>query len=74
MPFGIGWTELIIVLVIVLLFFGPKRLPSLAQSLGKSVRELKSGLSGEGEGKDVASADDASDKSPAKPAANSESK
>lgn len=36
----------IIILVIVLLLFGPKNLPKLAQSLGSSVRELKKGLSG----------------------------
>ena len=41
---GIG--EWLVVLVIILIFFGPKRLPGLAQALGKSVRELKSGLSG----------------------------
>jgi TatA/E family protein of Tat protein translocase len=44
--FGIGSTELIIFLVIVLIIFGPKNLPRLAQALGKSVRELKNGLSG----------------------------
>lgn len=41
---GVG--EWIVILVIILIFFGPKRLPGLAQSLGKSVRELKNGLSG----------------------------
>lgn len=41
---GIG--EWVVVLVIILIFFGPKRLPGLAQSIGKSIRELKSGLSG----------------------------
>lgn len=40
-----GW-DMIIVLVIVLLLFGPKNLPKLAQSIGKSVRELKNGLHG----------------------------
>lgn len=43
---NMGMGEWIFVLVIVLLLFGPKRLPSLAQSIGKSVRELKNGLSG----------------------------
>lgn len=38
--------DMIIVLVIVLLLFGPKNLPKLAQSIGKSVRELKNGLHG----------------------------
>ena len=38
---GIGPTELIIVLVIVLVIFGPKRLPSLARSLGGGIKEFK---------------------------------
>lgn len=41
--------DMIIVLVIVLLLFGPKNLPKLAQSIGKSVRELKNGLHGLGD-------------------------
>ncbi|HOE98040.1 MAG TPA: twin-arginine translocase TatA/TatE family subunit [Candidatus Sumerlaeota bacterium] len=44
--FGIGQTELIVLLVIVLLIFGPKNLPRLAQSIGRSARELKNGLNG----------------------------
>ena len=44
--FGVGSKELIILLVIVLLIFGPKNLPRLAQSIGRSLRELKNGLSG----------------------------
>ena len=43
---GIGPTELIIVLVIVLLVFGPKRLPALARSLGGGLREFKDSISG----------------------------
>ena len=43
---GIGPTELIIVLVIVLLIFGPKRLPALARSLGGGLREFKDSISG----------------------------
>ena len=46
MPFGIGATELIIVLVIVLIIFGPKRLPSLGRSLGGWLREFKDSVSG----------------------------
>jgi sec-independent protein translocase protein TatA len=38
---GFGPTELIIVLVIVLLIFGPKRLPGLGRSLGGAMREFK---------------------------------
>ncbi len=36
--------ELLIILAIMLLLFGAKRLPELAKSLGKSTREFKSGL------------------------------
>jgi sec-independent protein translocase protein TatA len=46
MPFGIGPLELIIVLVIVLVIFGPKRLPGLGRSLGTGMREFKDSLSG----------------------------
>ena len=38
---GFGPTELIIVLVIVLLIFGPKRLPGLGKSIGGALREFK---------------------------------
>tara|TARA_A100001015_G_C14403574_1_gene486425 strand:+ start:288 stop:419 length:132 start_codon:yes stop_codon:yes gene_type:complete len=37
-------TELLIILAILLLVFGAKRLPELAKSLGKSTREFKTGL------------------------------
>ena len=46
MPFGIGATELIIFLVIVLIIFGPKRLPSLGRSLGGGLREFKDSVTG----------------------------
>lgn len=39
--FGIGTTELLVILVIVLLLFGSKKLPELAQGLGKGIREFK---------------------------------
>lgn len=41
MPFGLGTTELIIVLVLALLVFGPKRLPEIGKTLGRGVREVK---------------------------------
>jgi sec-independent protein translocase protein TatA len=43
--FGIGTPELIIILVIVLLLFGGKKLPDLARSVGTSVQELRKGVS-----------------------------
>ncbi len=48
MPGGIGPLELGIVLVIVLLVFGPKRLPGLGKQLGGGMREFKESISGKG--------------------------
>lgn len=39
--FGIGFQEMLIILVVVLIFFGPKRLPDLAKSMGKGIAEFK---------------------------------
>lgn len=41
MPFGLGTTELIIILVLAVIVFGPKRLPGIGRSLGKASREFK---------------------------------
>jgi len=41
MPFNIGPLELVIVLVIALLVVGPKRLPEMGNSLGKTIREFR---------------------------------
>jgi TatA/E family protein of Tat protein translocase len=38
---SIGMTELLTILLLVLILFGPKRIPELARSLGKSLNELK---------------------------------
>jgi sec-independent protein translocase protein TatA len=45
---NIGPTELIIVLVIVLLIFGPKRLPGLGRQLGSGMKEFKDSITGKG--------------------------
>lgn len=39
--FNIGPTELIVILVIALIVFGPKRLPEIGRTMGKSLRELR---------------------------------
>jgi sec-independent protein translocase protein TatA len=46
MPLGIGPLELVIVLVIALVIFGPKRLPDLGKSLGTGMREFKDSITG----------------------------
>lgn len=43
---NIGPLEIVIVLVIVLLIFGPKRLPDLGRSLGSGMREFKDSVTG----------------------------
>jgi sec-independent protein translocase protein TatA len=43
---NIGPLEIIIVLVVVLLIFGPKRLPDLGRSLGSGMREFKDSVTG----------------------------
>ena len=41
--FGLGYQELLLILVIVLILFGAQRLPDLARSLGGSLKEFKQG-------------------------------
>ena len=55
--FGLGGTELIIILVIILLLFGGAKLPALAKGLGQSIKEFKKAAK---EGDD----DEKSDKKP----------
>ena len=43
---GLGPVELIIILVIVLLIFGPMKLPQIGDALGKSVKSFRSAISG----------------------------
>jgi len=40
----IGWQEILIVLLIILLLFGGKKLPELARGIGKGLREFKKGI------------------------------
>ena len=55
---SIGPTELIIVLVIVLVIFGPKRLPGLGRSLGSGMREFRDSVTGKSSGRDLDDEDD----------------
>lgn len=47
--FGLGWPEVGIVLVVALLIFGPKKIPELGASLGKTLRGFKEGINPSGD-------------------------
>ena len=47
--FGIGGTELLILLGIVIVIFGARRLPELGSGLGKAIKNFKAGVSGKDE-------------------------
>jgi sec-independent protein translocase protein TatA len=49
---NIGLPEILIVLIIALIVFGPKRLPELGRSLGKGINEFKDGMGGVHEDED----------------------
>jgi sec-independent protein translocase protein TatA len=49
---NVGPLEIVVVLVIALIVFGPKRLPELGRSLGKGIREFKGSLGGEHDDED----------------------
>jgi sec-independent protein translocase protein TatA len=46
MPGNIGWQGLIIILIVLLVIFGPKRLPEMGRSLGRGMREFKESITG----------------------------
>lgn len=52
MPFGVGPLEIVVVLIIALVVFGPKRLPELGRSLGDGIREFRGSIGGEGKDDD----------------------
>ena len=45
--FGLGIQELLIILVIALVIFGPSKLPQIGSGLGKAIRDFKKGVSGD---------------------------
>ena len=49
---NIGFPEIIVLLVIALIVFGPKRLPELGRSLGRGIREFRSSVSGDSDDDD----------------------
>jgi len=66
MPFGIGIWELLILLLVLLLVFGPKRLPEMGRQLGKGMREFKDSVSGKDDDDPI---DEVAELPPAEPAA-----
>ena len=44
MPFGIGTVEIVLILIVALVVFGPKRLPELGRSMGRGIREFKNSV------------------------------
>lgn len=62
--FGVlGWQEILLGLLVILLLFGATKLPQLARSLGSSVTEFKKGLRDDGAGKDAAKSGEVQNKS-----------
>lgn len=49
MPSFIGFPELIVLVIVLLLIFGPKRLPEIGRSLGRGMREFKDSVTGKDE-------------------------
>jgi sec-independent protein translocase protein TatA len=45
--FGIGWQELLLILFILMLLFGAKKLPELAKSIGTAFGEFRRGIAGD---------------------------
>jgi sec-independent protein translocase protein TatA len=48
-PFGFHWPELVVILLVGLIFFGPKRLPEIGGALGKSITEFRKTTTGKDE-------------------------
>jgi sec-independent protein translocase protein TatA len=53
MPGSIGWQGLVVILIILLLVFGPKRLPEMGRSLGRGMREFKDSVTGRDDDDDL---------------------
>jgi sec-independent protein translocase protein TatA len=65
--FGLGYQELLVILVIVLVLFGGSKLPDLAKSLGKSMKEFKKGIAAEPEEDSSGTESGSSSRCPARP-------
>ena len=47
---SIGWMELVLIFIVVMLIFGGKKIPELARGLGEGIRSFKDSLRGDGPG------------------------
>ena len=52
MPFGVSWWEILVLLLVALLLFGPNRLPEMGRSLGRGLREFKDSVTGKSDDRD----------------------
>jgi len=52
MPGNIGWQGLVIILIVLLVIFGPKRLPEMGRSIGRGMREFKESVTGKDDDED----------------------
>jgi sec-independent protein translocase protein TatA len=43
---NVGGTEILVILVVIFIFFGPKKMPEIGKSLGKAIREFKNAMRG----------------------------
>ena len=50
---GLGMPELLIILVIILVLFGSRRIPDLAKGLGEGIRNFKSGIRGDEDKREI---------------------
>ena len=64
---NIGWQGAIIILVVLLVVFGPKRLPEMGRSLGRGMREFKDSVTGKDDDDEPRELPPAADDEPATP-------
>ena len=43
--FGLGWGEIVVIVLVILLLFGGKKIPELMKGLGKGIKSFKEGMS-----------------------------
>jgi sec-independent protein translocase protein TatA len=67
MPGNIGWQGAIIILIVLLVVFGPKRLPEMGRSLGRGMREFKDSVTGKDDDDEPRELPPAADDEPATP-------